>query len=59
MAAAGGGHTELVKELLAKGAPWNAIDKQGRCAGEYAMEAGQQEAVDILLDAGQLLLCGL
>lgn len=35
------------------GAPWNAIDKQGQCAGEYAMEEGHQEAFDILLDAGQ------
>ena len=59
MAAAKGGHTELVKQLLAKGAPWNAIDKQGKCAGEYAMEAGQQETIDILLEAGQSLLCGL
>jgi hypothetical protein len=36
------------------GAPWNAIDKEGRCAGEYAMDAGQQEAIDVLLEAGLL-----
>ena len=37
------------------GSPWNAIDKQGKCAGEFAMDAGQEEATQILLEAGILL----
>ena len=52
MAAAHAGHIEVLRLLLEAGAPWNAIDKQGRCAGEYAMESGQQEAANLLLGAG-------
>ena len=52
MAAAHAGHTEVLRLLLEAGAPWNAIDKRGKCAGEYAMESGQQEAADLLLGAG-------
>lgn len=39
MHAAQGGHLEIVRALLAAGAPWNALDRQGKCAGEYAMAA--------------------
>eukprot|EP00897_Mesotaenium_endlicherianum_P000026 jgi/Mesen1/10023/ME000073S09303 len=52
MAAAKGGHSEVVKKLLEEGAPWNALDRQGLCAGDYAMDAGHQPVVDILIDAG-------
>ena len=54
MAAAHAGHTEVLRLLLEAGAPWNAVDKQGKCAGEYAIESGQQEAADLLLSAGTL-----
>ncbi|KAG2430741.1 hypothetical protein HYH02_013580 [Chlamydomonas schloesseri] len=50
MKAAEGGHTAVLAALLQAGAPWNAQDASGYCAGEYAMGSGQQEAVDLLLD---------
>ncbi|PNW88902.1 hypothetical protein CHLRE_01g050050v5 [Chlamydomonas reinhardtii] len=50
MRAAEGGHTAVMAALLQAGAPWNAQDSSGYCAGEYAMGSGQQEAVDMLLD---------
>lgn len=37
MHAARGGHLGVVRALLAAGAPWNALDRQRKCAGEYAM----------------------
>jgi len=52
MAAASGGNKELVTLLLEHGAPWNATDKKGRCAGDYAVEAGHQEVVDLLVSFG-------
>ena len=52
MLAARGGHGDVVELLLAAGAPWNAIDRQGRCAGNYALDAGFQTIVDRLVDAG-------
>lgn len=42
MRAAGAGSMEAVEFLLARGAPWNALDRAGMCAGEYAMHAGHQ-----------------
>jgi len=52
IAAASEGHTEVVRTLLAAGAPWNAFDRQANCAGDYAL-AGQHEAcVEVLLNAG-------
>lgn len=42
MAAAGQGHLEVVQLLLQRGAPWNALDRKGLCAGEYAVNAGHQ-----------------
>lgn len=52
MVAAGGGHLEVVVLLLQGGAPWNALDKRGRCAGEYAVDGGHQEIVDMLVQFG-------
>jgi protein arginine N-methyltransferase 2 len=46
------GHAPLVKGLLGMGAPWNALDRQGKCAGNYAVDQGEQECVDILVEAG-------
>ena len=37
MLAAGGGHLDTVALLLGRGAPWNALDRQGRSAGDYAV----------------------
>ena len=50
MLAAGGGHGAAVAKLVEAGAPWNAIDRRGRCAGNYALDAGHQEVVDQLVD---------
>ena len=52
MLAAHHGHVGLVKNLLSLGAPWNALDRQGKCAGNYAVEAGHQECIDVLVEAG-------
>ena len=34
------------------GAPWNAIDRRGQCAGNYALDAGHQRVVDQLVEHG-------
>jgi len=38
--------------LLDSGGPWNALHPSGLSAGDFAMEAGHQDAFDILLNAG-------
>ena len=53
MVAAQRGNTALVSELLQAGAPWNALDRRGCCAGEYADAAGQQGTFDQLVQAGE------
>ena len=52
MTAAGAGHADIVQALLQAGAPWNAVDRYGRCAGQYAVDAGHQGIVDTLVSAG-------
>lgn len=52
MLAAKGGHAKVVDMLLLAGAPWNALDRSGKCAGEYALAAGNQNLVDVLVNAG-------
>ena len=52
MAAAGAGATEAVEALLGAGAPWNAIDRRGRCAGDCAMEGDHAGAAGAILEAG-------
>lgn len=51
--AAGAGVGEIVDVLLLEGAPWNSLDKQGRCAGEYAMMHDHSEVANCILDAGR------
>jgi len=41
-----------VQALLSAGAPWNAIDRRGHCAGQYALAHGHQVIVDGLVTAG-------
>nr|CDS26613.1 Ankyrin [Hymenolepis microstoma] len=50
MAAAGSGHIEIVRYLLDEGAPWNAVDRKYRCAGDYASMNGHQAIVDLIMD---------
>eukprot|EP00754_Rhynchopus_humris_P044857 Rhum_TRINITY_DN4437_c0_g2::Rhum_TRINITY_DN4437_c0_g2_i1::g.14219::m.14219/K18477/RMT2; type IV protein arginine methyltransferase len=52
MAAAKGGHAEVISLLVQYGAPWNAVDRFNRCAGDYAIASGQQEIVDQLVQVG-------
>lgn len=52
MRAAGGGRVDVVRQLLEGGAPWNALDRRGRCAGDHAMAAQSQPCVDALVEAG-------
>ena len=52
MRAAAAGSAEIVALLLERGAPWNALDRKGRCAGEFAVDARSQECVDLLVNAG-------
>lgn len=62
MLAAQQGTVAVVQELLNAGAPWNALDRSGRCAGEYALEAGHQPVIDQLVEFGvrcELLLSAL
>ncbi|KAF9621699.1 hypothetical protein IFM89_026592 [Coptis chinensis] len=52
MHAAKHGHADVVKTLLEAGAPWNALTPSNLSAGDFAMDAGHQEAFDLLLNAG-------
>ena len=52
MAAAKVGNVTLCQMLLEAGAPWNAIDRQGQCAGNYATDAEQWEVVNLLVEWG-------
>lgn len=46
------GLVDAVSVLLESGAPWNAIDRNGRCAGDYALANGHQTIVEALVTAG-------
>jgi type IV protein arginine methyltransferase len=52
MAASKAGHLLLVQELLNGGAPWNAIDRRGQCAGNYATDAEHWDVVNLLVEWG-------
>lgn len=52
MAAAEAGHLDLCEMLLVEGAPWNAVDRQGKCAGNHATDRQHWEVVNLLVDAG-------
>ena len=43
---------ECVQALLEANAPWNAVDRKGRCAGDFAAERGHADAASKLLEAG-------
>ena len=60
MQAAAAGHLESVKLLLMEGAPWNATDRSGKCAGDHAVLAAEpsQPVIDCLVAAGvQVMHC--
>jgi len=52
MAAAATGQGLIVEFLLEQGAPWNAVDRQGRCAGDYATTNEHWGVVNLLVEWG-------
>lgn len=52
MVASARGQAALVQLLLEAGAPWNAVDRQGQCAGNCATDAEQWEIVNFLVEWG-------
>jgi len=46
------GHVDVCRALLDAGAPWNAVDRYGKCAGDYATAAEKWEVVNLLVEAG-------
>lgn len=52
MTAAAAGNAALCQRLLEYGAPWNAVDRNGRCAGNHATDAQQWAIVNLLVDWG-------
>jgi type IV protein arginine methyltransferase len=49
MEAAKQGHAAVVQTLLAAGAPWNAQDRAEMSAGDLALDAGHDEARNLIL----------
>ena len=52
MIAAKQGHLDVCLALLEVGAPWNAIDQYGQCAGNYATDNQHWEVVNLLVEYG-------
>lgn len=52
MVAAQHGHVDICQLLLDAGAPWNAVDRYGKCAGDFATENEQWNVVNLLVEAG-------
>ena len=52
MIAASTGNGALCQYLLEQGAPWNAVDRNGDCAGNYATNAQHWGVVNLLVDWG-------
>ena len=52
MLAATHGYIDICQALLQAGAPWNAVDRCGKCAGNYATDNEHWEVVNLLVDYG-------
>ena len=52
MAAAEKGHIGICNLLLEQGAPWNAVDRKGQCAGNYATDNEHWDIVNLLVEFG-------
>lgn len=52
MAAAASGNGPLCQYLLEAGAPWNAVDRKGQCAGNFATNAQHWAVVNLLVEWG-------
>lgn len=46
------GHVDICQVLLDAGAPWNAVDRNGKCAGDYATDMQHWDVVNLLVDMG-------
>jgi protein arginine N-methyltransferase 2 len=46
------GHSNICQVLLDAGAPWNALDRTGKCAGDHAVECEKWDIVNLLVDVG-------
>ena len=52
MVASAVGNLPLVQMLLEAGAPWNAVDRRGQCAGNYATDSQHWDTVNLLVEWG-------
>jgi protein arginine N-methyltransferase 2 len=52
MAAAAVGNGALCQYLLEAGAPWNAVDRHGQCAGNFATSSQHWGVVNLLVEWG-------
>jgi protein arginine N-methyltransferase 2 len=52
MVASQHGHIDICRALLDAGAPWNAVDRRGKCAGDYATDMQHWDVVNLLVDVG-------
>lgn len=50
MVASAYGHLDIVQALLEHGAPWNAIDRNGLCAGDYATQHERWDVVQTFVE---------
>ena len=46
------GHADICTLLLEQGAPWNAVDRKGQCAGNYATDNEHWDIVNLLVEHG-------
>ena len=62
MAAAAAGYAPICTILLEHGAPWNAVDRCGQCAGNYATQNEHWDVVSMMVDhatRAELILGGV
>ena len=52
MIAAQYGHLDICTVLIEAGAPWNAVDRYGQCAGDYATNNEMWHVVNYLVEVG-------
>jgi len=52
MIAAQYGHLDICQTLIDVGAPWNAVDRYGKCAGDYATDNQKWDIVNYLVEVG-------
>ena len=52
MVASQNGHIDICQALLDVGAPWNAVDRHGKCAGDHATDMQHWDVVNLLVDVG-------